>query len=152
MKEHGQQSGALLCRVDLLNPNRYPEAGARKIRPWIDELVAAVAPGATLAVRFVGDRAMRSLNRDFRDRDATTDVLSFPGEESPEGRYLGDIAISVPAARRQAADRRHTVDRELRVLLLHGCLHCLGYDHETDDGKMKRLERRLRARWIDNVG
>ncbi len=55
----------------------------------------------------------------------------------------------MPAARRQAARRGHEVERELRILLLHGLLHCLGYDHETDDGAMLRLEKRLRRRWID---
>lgn len=105
-------------------------------------------PSTTLAVRFVSDREMRRLNRDYRDRDATTDVLSFPGGETPEGPHLGDIAISVPAARRQARRRNHSVSRELRVLMLHGLLHCMGYDHETDDGEMLRFERRMRRRWI----
>jgi probable rRNA maturation factor len=136
-------------RVDLLNPNGYSEAKARRFRPWIDLLVADLAEGSSLAVRFVGDRAMQRLNRDFRGCDSTTDVLSFPGEESPEGRHLGDIAVSVPAARRQARVAGHSVGRELRVLLLHGVLHCLGYDHETDAGDMFRLEGRLRRKWVD---
>ena len=136
-------------RVDLLNPNGYPEAGARRLRPWIDQLVVHLAGRSTLAVRFVGDRAMKDLNGRYRGRDSTTDVLSFPGEETPEGRHLGDIAISVPAARRQAAAAGHSVSRELRVLLLHGVLHCLGHDHETDGGEMRRLERSLRRKWID---
>ena len=137
-----------LRNVELLNPNRYEEAGARRLRPWIDSLVSEMAPGSTLAVRFVGDRAMSRLNRRFRGRNVTTDVLSFPGEDSPEGKYLGDIAVSVPAARRQAAAAGHSAGRELRVLILHGLLHCLGYDHESDEGEMAMLERRLRKKWI----
>ena len=131
--------------IVLQNPNRYPEAQARRLRPWLERLVGALAPQAeSLGVRFSGDREMRRANRAWRGKDKTTDVLSFPGEEG----HLGDILISVPAARRQAASAGHPVERELKVLLLHGLLHCLGYDHETDQGEMERLERRLRRRWL----
>jgi probable rRNA maturation factor len=142
------------CEIVLLNPNRYAEAGTRKLLPWLTGLVAAVAPKAeSLGVRFVGDRSMRLTNRQFRGKDQTTDVLSFPGEEVGEGGepgagHLGDILISVPAARRQAAEAGHSVDQEIKTLLLHGILHCLGHDHETDQGEMERLERRLRKRWL----
>ena len=138
-----------MTEIVLLNPNHYPEAGSRRLLPWLAPLVAELAPQAEgLGVRFVGDRAMRLANRQFRGKDKSTDVLSFPGEEG----YLGDILISVPTARRQAAAAGHGVGRELKVLLLHGILHCLGYDHETDQGEMERLERRLRKRWIRWVG
>lgn len=136
--------------IDLLNPNGYPEAGARLLRPWIEQLVGDLVGEVSLAIRFVGDRAMRRLNREYRQRDTTTDVLSFPGEISIEGAHFGDIAISVPAARRQARAAGHGIDRELRVLILHGILHCMGHDHETDRGQMARLERRLRRKWIDS--
>lgn len=132
--------------IVLQNPNHYPEAGARRLRPWLSALVAALAPGAeSLGARFVGDREMRRVNRQFRGKDKPTDVLSFPGEEG----HLGDILISVPTARRQAAGVGHETGRELRTLLLHGVLHCLGHDHETDGGEMERLERRLRKKWLD---
>jgi probable rRNA maturation factor len=136
--------------IVLQNPNRYPEAGARRLRPWLARLVAALAPGAgSLGVRFASDREVRRANRDFRGKDKATDVLSFPGEEGPTAEaHLGDILISVPTARRQAAAAGHPVERELRLLLLHGVLHCLGYDHETDQGEMDRLERRLRRTWL----
>ena len=141
---------ASLRRVQVDNPNRYREAGARSLRPWLERLVDEVAdhPSATLAVRFVSDREMTRLNNEFRGQDRPTDVLTFPGEETVEGAQLGDIAVSVPSARRQARERGHSVERELEFLLLHGLLHCLGHDHETDDGEMARLERRLRRRWI----
>ncbi len=136
-----------LCEVSLQNPCRYPEAGARRHRAWLESLVAELAPAAaSLAVRFVSDREMRHLNATYRQIDRPTDVLSFPDE--PEA-HLGDIAISVPTARRQARERGHEVERELRTLMLHGVLHCLGHDHETDDGTMERLERRYRRRFID---
>ena len=65
---------------------------------------------------------------------------------------MGDILISVPTARRQAAEAGHPVEREIRILLLHGLLHCMGYDHETDDGAMERLERKLRRVWTPPAG
>jgi probable rRNA maturation factor len=134
-----------VSEIVLQNPNRYPEASARRLRPWLERLVEALAPEAeSLGIRFAGDREVRRLNRAYRGKDKPTDVLSFPGENG----HLGDILISVPVARRQATETGHTVERELKVLLLHGLLHCLGYDHETDEGEMERLERRLRRTWI----
>jgi len=85
---------------------------------------------------------MRTLNRRFRGKDRSTDVLSFPA--SPP--LLGDIAISVPYAARQARRRREPVGREIDRLLVHGYLHLLGYDHETDSGEMDALEARVRRR------
>ena len=144
------EDGPSEVELSLRNPNRYPEVAARRLGPWLRGLVGALAPEAdTLSILFTSDREMRRLNRTWRDRDRPTDVLSFPGEETPEGRHLGDVAIAVPTARRQAAAAGHSVERELRVLTLHGVLHCLGHDHETDDGTMERLEKRLRRKWID---
>ena len=150
------------CDIQLQNPCRYQEAGARRLRPWIEPLVAELAPHAeSFALRFVSDREMRRLNASYRQRDSTTDVLSFPADldASEAGRaaavvspapepHLGDVVVSVPAARRQARELGHSVETELRILTLHGVLHCLGNDHETDDGSMERLEKRLRLRYI----
>lgn len=142
-----------LAEIVVLNPNRYPEVARRRLANWLESVLGELAPQATsFAVRFVGDRAMRSLNSTYRAVDRTTDVLSFPGEETPEGHHLGDVAISVPVARRQAAEREHPVEVELGSLLLHGVLHCLGHDHETDEGEMRRIELRLRRRWLDQRG
>ena len=92
---------------------------------------------AELSVAFVGDDRMRELNRDWRGKDSTTDVLSFSQLEGelPGGAstMLGDVVISVPVLERQAADGGWTVDEELARLLLHGVLHLLGFDHESDD-------------------
>jgi probable rRNA maturation factor len=135
--------------IAISGSGRFPGVRGAGLGPWLQRLLAELAPGHdSFAVRFVGDRAMRAWNRDYRGKDRTTDVLSFPGETTPEGRHLGDVAISVPQASRQAAARGHSLQRELRVLLLHGVLHCLGHDHETDAGEMESLERRLRRRWL----
>lgn len=97
----------------------------------------------------VGDARMRVLNRLFRGYDRPTDVLAFASDlsEDPEDQgYLGDIVISVETANRQALRRGSNLARELKVLALHGFLHLLGYDHESDDGKMRRVEYRWRRK------
>jgi len=90
-----------------------------------------VDPEVTLA--FVGERAIRTLNRKWMKKDKPTDVLSFPlREKGPDGKYyLGDIVIAVPVAARQAKAKGHGLDRELRLLAIHGFLHLLGYDHSA---------------------
>jgi probable rRNA maturation factor len=98
------------------------------------------------ALVFAGDGALKRLNGRYRGKDRPTDVLSFPGPGGREG--LGDVLISIPAAERNARRLRRTLAQELDVLALHGFLHLLGYDHETDDGTMDRLERRLRLRLL----
>jgi probable rRNA maturation factor len=144
----------------LANPNGYSDVSRRELRPWLLALVRELAPGAaSFGVRLTSDRELRRLNRTYRGKDRPTDVLSFPGdlaagEADPPGAgdaggpHLGDVAISVPTARRQAAAAGHPLRRELEVLLLHGVLHCLGHDHETDGGAMERLETRLRRKWL----
>lgn len=91
------------------------------------------------------DETIRTLNRHFRNLDAPTDVLSFPsGAAQPEGPpYLGDVAISLETAARQAAVQGHTLQRELEILLVHALLHLCGWDHENDHGEMEELERTL---------
>ncbi|MCI0566698.1 MAG: rRNA maturation RNase YbeY [Acidobacteria bacterium] len=97
-----------------------------------------------VSVLFTGDAEIRSLNRKFRGLDRPTDVLSFPwASGAGKGRYLGDIAISVPTARRYAKKAGWPLEEELRFLLLHGLLHLLGHDHETDSGGMNRLQSAL---------
>lgn len=136
-------------KVALSGASRWKALHASGLSSWMEELVAALAPEFdSVGVRFAGDLTVRRMNRDFRGKDRTTDVLSFPGEETPEGRHLGDIVISVPTAERQAASRGAALEQEIKLLLLHGVLHCLGHDHETDAGEMERLEGRLRRRWL----
>lgn len=137
--------------IELQNSGQLSAENLRDLEPWLREMVGSLAPDAsTLAVRLTDDEELRALNRDFRNVDKPTDVLSFPGNETPEGRHLGDIVISVPTARRQAAVYDHHLLRELKILLLHGVIHCLGFDHEADDGAMDKLEAELRSVWIGN--
>lgn len=105
---------------------------------WQAQRLAHVA--GEVSILITTDRRMRSLNRRFRKKDKTTDVLSFP---RPEG---GDIAISAPLASKNAARYGHPVREEMKVLILHGMLHLSGHDHETDRGQMAALELRLRAK------
>jgi len=103
-----------------------------------------------VTVAFVSDRRMRELNRRWRGKRGTTDVLSFPAEqdelERRAGATLGDIVVSVEQAARQAAEHGLTFENEVEQLILHGLLHLCGHDHETDGGQMNRLELRLRRR------
>ncbi len=117
--------------------------------------------GDCVAVRLIADGEMARLNGKYRGEKRTTDVLSFPVEErlKPElrgnpkrrhrGAFLGDIAISPVVARRNARKLGRKLAEELQILILHGVLHLLGYDHEADRGEMERVEMRLRRRlWI----
>jgi probable rRNA maturation factor len=94
---------------------------------------------ATVAIRITSDEEMAQLNRDYAGDDHATDVLSFAGE----GSHLGDIAISWPAAVRQAADHGHDPKTEIALLAVHGLLHLLGWDHTTaaERREMNRLTR-----------
>ena len=104
---------------------------------------------AELSVTFIGDRRMRRLNRHFRRKDRTTDVLAFAMREAAAPRWvrrsrclLGDVVISVPTAMRQAKEGRRTLDHELVVLMIHGILHLCGYDHERSDVEARRMQQK----------
>ncbi len=99
--------------------------------------------GSSATIAFLSDKNIRKLNQQFRNVDKPTDVLSFPAEEE---NNLGDIAISVETAAAQAKQNGLTLDGEIAQLILHGLLHLSGYDHETDNGEMNRLEVRLRRK------
>ncbi|NOT49396.1 MAG: rRNA maturation RNase YbeY [Acidobacteria bacterium] len=103
--------------------------------------------GRGFAVALVSDRRMTELNKFFRDKNTTTDVLSFPYEPDefdPDKDNLGDIVISVEQAQKQAGENNLTLEGEIKQLILHGVLHLCGYDHETDDGEMNARELELR--------
>ena len=101
---------------------------------------------AELGILFVGDQRMRSLNRQYRGKDRTTDVLAFAMREAPHSSssLLGDVVIAVPTAVRQAKEGQRSLDEELTVLLVHGILHLCGYDHERSENEARRMHRRER--------
>jgi len=115
-----------------------------QLRRFLEEVVRRVARGRSIACLVTGDAEVRRLNRRFRGKNSTTDVLSFPSSE--KNGFAGDLAISVDRARRQAAEQGHSLEDELRILILHGALHLTGLDHENDAGRMARSEARWRRR------
>lgn len=132
--------------VVLVNRQRRHRPARARLRRVLEGAARSLHVRGEVAVVLSGDETLRGLNRRYRGKDKPTDVLSFPGPGGGEG--IGDIVISVETARRNAATYGRTLTQELDVLALHGFLHCLGYDHETDDGTMDRLEARLRRRLI----
>ena len=135
--------------IEVVARGRGAAAESARCRRLLRDLRRAVrreADGVELLL--TGDAEQRALNRRLRGRDRTTDVLSFPaGSDLEPGRpHLGEIAISLPQAARQARAAGWPQRSEMALLLTHGFLHLLGYDHETDDGTMRRLEVRLLSR------
>jgi probable rRNA maturation factor len=136
-------------RVVLLNRQRRRRVNAARLRRVLAGAAEALGASGELALVLAGDRLLHRLNRDYRGKDRPTDVLSFPGDGGEGG--LGDIVISVETAERNARGPGRSLPQELDVLALHGFLHVLGHDHETDDGTMHRLERRLRRKLLERT-
>ncbi|MZG30146.1 MAG: rRNA maturation RNase YbeY [Nitrospinae bacterium] len=106
-----------------------------------------------ISILFIGDQGIRDLNQRFRGIDSPTDVLSFPQlvEDSPETPgppVLGDVAISLETARTQSKEHGLSMDEELTLLLIHGILHLLGYDHELSDQEEDRMRKKTRELFI----
>jgi probable rRNA maturation factor len=141
MTAREQRGGAGGLQVTVVS-RTAPAVRVPGLRAWLASIAPASARGE-VSVAFVSDARIRALNRRYRRKDAATDVLSFP---SGEQGSLGDIVIAAGVARRQARAAGHAFGAEARVLALHGLLHLLGHDHETDGGGMRRLEARLRVR------
>lgn len=130
-------------QASLLFHVATPGLARRETRAFAQRLCSEVAGGRDFCCLVTGNQEIRRLNRAFRKNDYTTDVLSFPASES--NGFLGEIAISFDIARQQAAELGHSVGQEIGILMLHGLLHLLGMDHETDRGRMARAERKWRA-------
>jgi probable rRNA maturation factor len=145
-----------VSKVEVTGP-AVPRFSRREIAEFTRELLLSLEKMNKIereiteaSIALVDDETMAGLNRKFRRKNKTTDVLTFPADDSyadpsSKGRPLGDIVISLDQARRQAAEEKHSLAMELRYLILHGVLHALGYDHETDSGEMNALEGELRA-------
>ena len=137
--------------IEVVNRQRKVPVDAERWQLFTSRaLKATPAEAANVTIAFVSDRHMRELNRRWRGKTGSTDVLSFPAGEdefaNPDESNLGDVIISLEQAARQAKEHDLTVDEEIAQLILHGLLHLCGYDHETDSGEMNRLEMRLRIR------
>ena len=130
--------------VVLLNRQRRRRVSAVRLESVLRRAARALRVRGEVALLLGGDARLRALNRRYRGKDKPTDVLSFEGQGGGEG--IGDIVISVETAERNARRLRRSLAEELDILALHGFLHTLGYDHETDQGQMDRLEARLRRR------
>lgn len=150
----------------IVNLQRKLLIDTKAYEPFVSRLRTVSDEGEAweISIAFVSDRKMKELNKFFRNKNTTTDVLSFPyepdefetvqqagftvsGELPPESgsrSFLGDIVISVEQAQRQAKENGLTLEREIKQLILHGVLHLCGYDHETDNGEMNRRELDLR--------
>ena len=157
----GEQSRARAFHV-LVGDERGRTLVVRGLASWLRSVAPASVRG-TISVAIVSDRQIRDLNRRYRGHDEATDVLSFPANPrpaealkarrrppNPESRipnpFLGEVVIARAVARRQAGDAGHSYLTELKTLALHGLMHLLGYDHEQDNGLMRRVERRLRRK------
>ncbi|MBI4467940.1 MAG: rRNA maturation RNase YbeY [Acidobacteria bacterium] len=149
--------------VDLIHRQRKHRIADAPVRRLAMRVMRELGrEGWEVAVTFVSAPAMRALNRRYRTKDRPTDVLAFPdpmdgltGDDSGDarvptgsGRHLGDVIISPQVAYEQALESGTSFEREVKYLVVHGLLHLCGYDHETDRGQMRRLERRLRRRFI----
>jgi probable rRNA maturation factor len=142
-----------LTNVEVTGP-AIPRFSRREIAEFVRRVLIALRVDDNIlevSIAIVDDDAMRNLNRQFRKENKTTDVLTFPADDSDAdpnatGRPLGDIVISLDQARRQATDQKHSLATEIRYLVLHGVLHALGYDHETDSGEMNALEFEVRRK------
>jgi probable rRNA maturation factor len=137
-------------RIPAAELNRFLVLAQKRLR----------VPAGAVTVALVTDIEMKRWNRAFRGKNRPTDVLSFPVNDSPQRKsatrrdsqttspstefYLGDVAIAPAVARANARRFGRTFAEEMRILILHGLLHLMGYDHETDKGQMDRREGRLR--------
>ena len=130
--------------IEVVNRQRAKKIDTEAWATFAEKALAAIGNGDSSAtIAFVSDTSIRKLNHQFRNINKPTDVLSFPADETDN---LGDIAISVQTAAAQAKENGLTFEHEIAQLILHGLLHLSGYDHETDNGEMNRLELRLRKK------
>jgi probable rRNA maturation factor len=141
---------------EIINRQRKIKLEWQSFQDFAENAVNQIPETAnkSAAIVFVSDRKMRELNKTFRGKNSTTDVLSFPFEADEfeilsepfavAGGFLGDIVISAEQAARQAQENDLDLKTEIKQLILHGILHLCGYDHETDNGEMNTKELELR--------
>jgi probable rRNA maturation factor len=138
MQMLGEGGGVIIIRRKVAGVS----AGA--LNRFAARVMAAAGIAGEVDVLLTDNRELRCLNRRFRNKDAATDVLSFPAEPGDLNGRAGDIAISGEMAVTNGLKLGHSAMEEIKILLLHGVLHLVGYDHERDDGSMERKEVALR--------
>ena len=130
--------------IEVVNRQRTKKVDIETWAKFANKALDSIGKhGSSATIAFVSDKNIHKLNRRFRNVDKPTDVLSFPTDEKAN---IGDIAISIDRAAAQAKENGLALDDEIAQLILHGLLHLCGYDHETDNGEMNRLELRLRKK------
>jgi probable rRNA maturation factor len=132
---------------EIINKQTKVKINSDAFRIFAERAIGLVASGKSATIAFVSDAEMCKLNHQFRGKNRTTDVLSFPYEADEfdaDKDFLGDIVISIEQAERQAIENKLSLENEVFQLILHGILHLLGHDHETDNGEMNMLELKFR--------
>ena len=127
--------------------------GKKIPRPWFGGIIkktfkiAKFKKSCEISIATVNNPAIKRLNRLYRGKNRLTDVLSFGEKISEKNKFLGEVIISYPIAKKQAKEHGHSLKKELEILLVHGLLHLLGYDHEKNKEavSMERLERKIRG-------
>jgi len=148
--------------TEIINNQRKIKLDRQIFQTFAESAIKQIheAENKTATIAFVSDRKMRELNNEFRSKNSTTDVLSFPFKADEfedlsatsavadgfSSSFLGDIIISLEQAQRQANENDLNLETEIKQLILHGILHLCGYDHETDNGEMNRREMQLRKK------
>jgi probable rRNA maturation factor len=130
----------------VISQKRIPDLTELALDRFVARARRAAGLKAKVNVLVTTSAEMKSLNRQFRDKDKPTDVLSFPAEPGMQKELAGEIAVSAEIATRNALDLGHSPAEEIKILVLHGILHLRGYDHECDNGQMARREKQLRAK------
>jgi probable rRNA maturation factor len=140
-------------QVEVINRQKRRAIDYKKWRSFAEKALNEISKdGLGVTIVFVSDRGIQRLNKLYRGRNKATDVLSFPAgleedfERLSEPALLGDVVISIERAEEQSLENGLDFEIEVAQLILHGLLHLHGYDHETDNGEMNRLELRLRRR------
>ena len=138
-----------MSSVSVISRRRLPGVRAADVRRDARRLLELLGVDGELSIALIGDAEMHVLNRDYRAKDRPTDVLAFALREGEDAAVhpdvLGDVVISLDTAARQAAARGHTPAEEVRILLAHGVLHLLGYDHERSPAEARRMFGKQRA-------
>lgn len=139
--------------TEIINNQRKIKINRAVFKNFAESVIEQISESANknFTVAFISDKKMLDINKEFRGKDNTTDVLSFPYEPDDffqEENRLGEIVISAEQAQRQAAENDLDFETEVKQLILHGVLHLCGYDHETDSGEMNARELELRDKLL----